>query len=165
VVGYTIAGAILFTYIEGRTSSDLAGNVIKLRNRTAASLWELTSKVKDSCRIAQLSTIAPNTRGQRAPSPFPIRIRSSGSLARKMSGMEEKVVMTGDWSLGFRRLRFQVHDDHDDVFAPKYRITDIVRAATAHLQHIADVELNPPRFSNPRLYIYACTACLDMYYL
>ncbi|KAH0946820.1 hypothetical protein HN011_003468 [Eciton burchellii] len=44
VVGYTIAGAILFTYIEGRTSSDLAGNVIKLRNRTAASLWELTSK-------------------------------------------------------------------------------------------------------------------------
>lgn len=44
VVGYTIAGAFLFTHIEGRTSLDVAGNVIKLRNLTAATLWELTSK-------------------------------------------------------------------------------------------------------------------------
>lgn len=44
VVGYTIAGAFLFTHIEGRTSSDVASDVIKLRNLTAATLWELTSK-------------------------------------------------------------------------------------------------------------------------
>ncbi|KAL6257321.1 hypothetical protein P5V15_010896 [Pogonomyrmex californicus] len=44
VVGYTIAGAFLFTHIEGRTHSDVAGNVIKLRNRTATILWELTTK-------------------------------------------------------------------------------------------------------------------------
>lgn len=42
VVGYTIAGAFLFTHIEGRSLD--AGNVIKLRNFTAATLWELTSK-------------------------------------------------------------------------------------------------------------------------
>lgn len=47
VVGYTIAGAFLFTHIEGKTSSDVAGDVIALRNLTAATLWELTSKVKD----------------------------------------------------------------------------------------------------------------------
>lgn len=46
VVGYTIAGAFLFTHIEGRTSSDVASEVIRLRNLTAATLWELTSKVK-----------------------------------------------------------------------------------------------------------------------
>lgn len=46
VVGYTIAGAFLFTYIEGKTSLNVAGDVIKLRNRTAATLWEFTSKVK-----------------------------------------------------------------------------------------------------------------------
>ncbi|XP_011867483.1 PREDICTED: potassium channel subfamily K member 16 [Vollenhovia emeryi] len=44
VVGYTIAGAFLFTHIEGRTSLDVASDVIKLRNLTAATLWELTSK-------------------------------------------------------------------------------------------------------------------------
>ncbi|XP_011698760.1 PREDICTED: potassium channel subfamily K member 18 [Wasmannia auropunctata] len=42
VVGYTIAGAFLFTHIEGRSLD--AGSVIKLRNFTAATLWELTSK-------------------------------------------------------------------------------------------------------------------------
>lgn len=47
VVGYTIAGAFLFTHIEGRTSLNVAGDVIKLRNLTAATLWELTSKVKN----------------------------------------------------------------------------------------------------------------------
>ncbi|XP_076160410.1 TWiK family of potassium channels protein 18 [Ptiloglossa arizonensis] len=44
VVGYTIAGAFLFTHIEGRNSLDVAGDVIRLRNMTAATLWELTSK-------------------------------------------------------------------------------------------------------------------------
>ncbi|XP_033329528.2 TWiK family of potassium channels protein 18 [Megalopta genalis] len=44
VVGYTIAGAFLFTHIEGRNSMDIAGDVIRLRNMTAANLWELTSK-------------------------------------------------------------------------------------------------------------------------
>ncbi|XP_036147671.1 TWiK family of potassium channels protein 18 [Monomorium pharaonis] len=44
VVGYTIAGAFLFTYIEGKISLDVAGDVIKLRNQTAANLWEFTSK-------------------------------------------------------------------------------------------------------------------------
>ncbi|XP_067213864.1 TWiK family of potassium channels protein 18 isoform X2 [Linepithema humile] len=44
VVGYTIAGAFLFTHIEGKISSDVAGDVIALRNLTAATLWELTSK-------------------------------------------------------------------------------------------------------------------------
>lgn len=49
VVGYTIAGAFLFTHIEGKTSSGVTGDVIALRNLTAATLWELTSKVKDLC--------------------------------------------------------------------------------------------------------------------
>ncbi|XP_070511744.1 TWiK family of potassium channels protein 18 [Cardiocondyla obscurior] len=44
VVGYTIAGAFLFTHIEGETRLDVVDNVIRLRNRTAATLWELTSK-------------------------------------------------------------------------------------------------------------------------
>nr|XP_033204105.1 uncharacterized protein LOC117164827 [Bombus vancouverensis nearcticus] len=44
VVGYTIAGAFLFTHIEGRNNLDIVGNVIRLRNVTAATLWELTSK-------------------------------------------------------------------------------------------------------------------------
>lgn len=44
VVGYTIAGAFLFTHIEGRNSRDVAGDVIRLRNETADTLWELTSK-------------------------------------------------------------------------------------------------------------------------
>lgn len=47
VVGYTIAGAFLFRHIEGRISLDVASDIIKLRNLTAATLWELTSKVKD----------------------------------------------------------------------------------------------------------------------
>lgn len=47
VVGYTIAGAFLFTHIEGKTSPDITDDVIRLRNLTAATLWELTSKVKD----------------------------------------------------------------------------------------------------------------------
>jgi len=46
VVGYTIAGAFLFKHIEGETSLDVA-DVITMRNLTAATLWELTSKVKD----------------------------------------------------------------------------------------------------------------------
>lgn len=45
VVGYTIAGAFVFTHIEGRNNMDVVGGVIKLRNVTAATLWELTSKV------------------------------------------------------------------------------------------------------------------------
>lgn len=45
VVGYTIAGAFLFTHIEGRNNLDVAGDVIRLRNVTAATLWELTSEV------------------------------------------------------------------------------------------------------------------------
>lgn len=45
VVGYTIAGAFLFTHIEGRNNLDIVGDVIRLRNVTAATLWELTSKV------------------------------------------------------------------------------------------------------------------------
>ncbi|XP_017763486.1 PREDICTED: potassium channel subfamily K member 18-like [Eufriesea mexicana] len=44
VVGYTIAGAFLFTHIEGRNNMDIVGDVIRLRNVTAATLWELTSK-------------------------------------------------------------------------------------------------------------------------
>ncbi|XP_012141049.1 two pore potassium channel protein sup-9 isoform X2 [Megachile rotundata] len=44
VVGYTIAGAFLFTHIESRNSLDITGDVIRLRNVTAATLWELTSK-------------------------------------------------------------------------------------------------------------------------
>ncbi|KMQ88941.1 potassium channel subfamily k member 18-like protein, partial [Lasius niger] len=44
VVGYTIAGAFLFAHIEGRITSDVADDVIRLRNLTAATLWELTSK-------------------------------------------------------------------------------------------------------------------------
>ncbi|XP_020277723.1 uncharacterized protein LOC109851751 isoform X2 [Pseudomyrmex gracilis] len=45
VVGYTIAGAFLFAHIEGkRTSPNVADDVIQLRNLTAATLWELTSK-------------------------------------------------------------------------------------------------------------------------
>ncbi|KAG7197183.1 hypothetical protein KM043_007263 [Ampulex compressa] len=44
VVGYTIAGAFLFTHIEGRNSLDIVGDVIKLRNVTAATLWEFASK-------------------------------------------------------------------------------------------------------------------------
>ncbi|CAK9800982.1 Potassium channel subfamily K member 18 [Anthophora quadrimaculata] len=44
VVGYTIAGAFLFTHIEGRNNLDVVGDVIRLRNLTAATLWELTSK-------------------------------------------------------------------------------------------------------------------------
>ncbi|XP_014479174.1 PREDICTED: two pore potassium channel protein sup-9 isoform X7 [Dinoponera quadriceps] len=44
VVGYTIAGAFLFIHIEGKTSPDVADDVIRLRNLTAATLWELTSK-------------------------------------------------------------------------------------------------------------------------
>lgn len=44
VVGYTIAGAFLFTHIEGRNNLDVAGDVIRLRNVTAATLWELTSE-------------------------------------------------------------------------------------------------------------------------
>lgn len=44
VVGYTIAGAFLFTHIEGRNNLDIVGDVIRLRNVTAATLWELTSK-------------------------------------------------------------------------------------------------------------------------
>ncbi|XP_071574012.1 uncharacterized protein, partial [Temnothorax nylanderi] len=44
VVGYTIAGAFLFTHIEGKSNLDIAGNVTKLRNLTAANLWDLTSK-------------------------------------------------------------------------------------------------------------------------
>lgn len=45
VVGYTIVGAFLFTHIEGRNNLDIVGDVIRLRNVTAATLWELTSKV------------------------------------------------------------------------------------------------------------------------
>ncbi|XP_012064289.1 PREDICTED: TWiK family of potassium channels protein 18 [Atta cephalotes] len=41
VVGYTIAGAFLFIYIEG---TSLNVDLIELRNSTAVSLWELTSK-------------------------------------------------------------------------------------------------------------------------
>lgn len=48
VVGYTIAGAFLFTHIEGRNSLDITGDVIRRRNVTAATLWELTSKVTTS---------------------------------------------------------------------------------------------------------------------
>ncbi|XP_072757710.1 potassium channel subfamily K member 15 [Anoplolepis gracilipes] len=44
VVGYTIAGAFLFTHIEGKTNPDVADDFIRLRNLTAATLWELTSK-------------------------------------------------------------------------------------------------------------------------
>ncbi|XP_029159211.1 TWiK family of potassium channels protein 18 [Nylanderia fulva] len=44
VVGYTIAGAFLFVHIESKTTSDVANDVIKRRNLTAAILWELTSK-------------------------------------------------------------------------------------------------------------------------
>ncbi|KYN00302.1 hypothetical protein ALC62_08944 [Cyphomyrmex costatus] len=44
VVGYTIAGAFLFIHIEGKTRLDVTSDVIKLRNSTAATLWELTSK-------------------------------------------------------------------------------------------------------------------------
>ncbi|KOX71129.1 Potassium channel subfamily K member 18 [Melipona quadrifasciata] len=44
VVGYTIAGAFLFTHIEGRNNLDIVGDVIRLRNVTAATLWELTFK-------------------------------------------------------------------------------------------------------------------------
>ncbi|XP_026674841.1 TWiK family of potassium channels protein 18-like isoform X3 [Ceratina calcarata] len=44
VVGYTIAGAFLFTHIEGRNNLDVVGDVIRLRNLTAAILWELTSR-------------------------------------------------------------------------------------------------------------------------
>ncbi|KAK2582040.1 hypothetical protein KPH14_002745 [Odynerus spinipes] len=44
VVGYTIVGAFLFTYIEARDSLDISGDVVRLRNVTAATLWKLTSK-------------------------------------------------------------------------------------------------------------------------
>lgn len=44
VVGYTIAGAVLFIYIEGGTTPQEVGRVIRMRNLTAATLWELTSK-------------------------------------------------------------------------------------------------------------------------
>lgn len=54
VVGYTIAGAFLFTYIEDRTSLDVDGDIIKLRNLTAVTLWELTSKVKDLCELSYI---------------------------------------------------------------------------------------------------------------
>jgi len=47
VVGYTIAGAFLFIHIEGRTSLNVTGKVNKLRTLTAATLWELTTKVKN----------------------------------------------------------------------------------------------------------------------
>ncbi|XP_039313656.1 TWiK family of potassium channels protein 9 [Solenopsis invicta] len=40
VVGYTIAGAFLFSYIEG----EIVSNIAELRNQTAADLWEFTSK-------------------------------------------------------------------------------------------------------------------------
>jgi len=51
VVGYTIAGAFLFRYIEGRTNSNAKKNhdVIMKRNQIAATLWKLTSEVKDLC--------------------------------------------------------------------------------------------------------------------
>ncbi|KAK9299528.1 hypothetical protein QLX08_007537 [Tetragonisca angustula] len=44
VVGYTIAGAFLFTHIEGKNNLDIVADVIRLRNVTAATLWELTFK-------------------------------------------------------------------------------------------------------------------------
>ncbi|XP_015185392.1 PREDICTED: potassium channel subfamily K member 9-like isoform X1 [Polistes dominula] len=44
VVGYTIVGAFLFTYIEAKDSLDISGDVVKQRNITAAKLWDLTSK-------------------------------------------------------------------------------------------------------------------------
>lgn len=55
VVGYTIAGAFLFISIEGETSSDATDNVIRLRNLTAVTLWELTSKVEDSFTLLAAS--------------------------------------------------------------------------------------------------------------
>ncbi|KAL6432871.1 hypothetical protein ACFW04_006315 [Cataglyphis niger] len=45
VVGYTIAGAFLFAHIEGKTNPDVADEFIRCRNLTAATLWELTSKM------------------------------------------------------------------------------------------------------------------------
>lgn len=45
VVSYTIAGAFLFQFIEGKNSQDRASHVLILRNDTAFRLWELTCKV------------------------------------------------------------------------------------------------------------------------
>lgn len=60
VVGYTIAGAFLFTHIEGRNSLDVAGDVIRLRNMTAATLWELTSKVTSFFFLVLPSAVFPD---------------------------------------------------------------------------------------------------------
>lgn len=45
VVSYTIAGAFLFQFIEGKHSLKKASHVLNLRNETAFRLWELTSQV------------------------------------------------------------------------------------------------------------------------
>lgn len=45
VVSYTIAGAFLFQFIEGKNSLDRASHVLTLRNDTAFRLWELTCKL------------------------------------------------------------------------------------------------------------------------
>lgn len=44
VVGYTIAGAFLFTHIEGRDHLNITGDIVKSRNVTATTLWRLSSK-------------------------------------------------------------------------------------------------------------------------
>ncbi|XP_033223737.1 two pore potassium channel protein sup-9-like [Belonocnema kinseyi] len=45
VVSYTIAGAFLFQFIEGKNSLKKASHVLNLRNDTAFRLWELTSQL------------------------------------------------------------------------------------------------------------------------
>ena len=45
VVSYTIAGAFLFQFIEGKNSINRASHVFSLRNDTAFRLWELTYQV------------------------------------------------------------------------------------------------------------------------
>lgn len=63
VVGYTIAGAFLFAHIEGRTRPNVANDFIRLRNLTAATLWELTSKVRDLSESYFLSSLCAATAG------------------------------------------------------------------------------------------------------
>ncbi|XP_023290447.1 potassium channel subfamily K member 18 [Orussus abietinus] len=59
VVGYTVAGAFVFTAIEGKFNFQRAGEIAALRNLTASRLWELTYQVPGILACPPSSPFSP----------------------------------------------------------------------------------------------------------
>ncbi|GLH04687.1 Uncharacterized protein GBIM_10342 [Gryllus bimaculatus] len=58
VVGYTILGAFVFQAIEGSQDDDTGQRVVRLRNETAARLWQLTLRLNTLSRALWVANVS-----------------------------------------------------------------------------------------------------------